>query len=168
MKKIFYLFYVLLFSLVGCTDNDNPVLVDKNKIVKYIARMSQQGKSDPTVLIMENTLGEVKWTRIEEGQYKGIIAETISPGGIYCNLQLSNNSSHSFKTMFSNNEIIIFTYDNDIISDGILLDALLEVCIRLGTVEVHTSIKNINDEPPGEAQAGSSKDQRVHNSRRHD
>jgi len=41
---------------------------------KYIANISQVGTADPTVTVLENTIGEIVWTRIDAGTYHGTLA----------------------------------------------------------------------------------------------
>jgi hypothetical protein len=38
---------------------------------KYVATISQTGTSDPTVTVLENTLGDIVWTRVAVGGYSG-------------------------------------------------------------------------------------------------
>jgi hypothetical protein len=40
---------------------------------KYIATISQTGTSDPTVTVLENTIGDIVWTRTLAGRYEGTL-----------------------------------------------------------------------------------------------
>ena len=40
---------------------------------KYVATISQTGTSDPTVTVLENTLGDIVWTRALAGRYEGTL-----------------------------------------------------------------------------------------------
>jgi hypothetical protein len=40
---------------------------------KYIATISQTGTSDPTVTVLENTIGDIVWTRALAGRYEGTL-----------------------------------------------------------------------------------------------
>lgn len=40
---------------------------------KYVATISQTGTSDPTVTVLENTIGDIVWTRALAGRYEGTL-----------------------------------------------------------------------------------------------
>src|SRR5574337_650355 len=40
---------------------------------RYIAILNQNGQQDPVATILENSLGNIVWTRAEEGQYLGTL-----------------------------------------------------------------------------------------------
>jgi len=40
---------------------------------KYCATISQTGTNDPVVTVLENTIGEIVWTRLAQGDYAGTL-----------------------------------------------------------------------------------------------
>jgi hypothetical protein len=40
---------------------------------RYIALISQTGTNDPTVTVLENTIGDIVWTRAAGGRYEGTL-----------------------------------------------------------------------------------------------
>jgi hypothetical protein len=51
------------------TINGDPVVRYK----KYIALISQTGSAAPTVVVLENTIGDIVWTRASTGLYRGTL-----------------------------------------------------------------------------------------------
>lgn len=41
------------------------------KVKIYSALISQTGTATPTVIVLQNTLGEITWTRVDIGEYAG-------------------------------------------------------------------------------------------------
>ena len=51
------------------TINGDPVVPYK----KYVALMTQTGSAAPTVVVLENTIGDIVWTRASTGLYRGTL-----------------------------------------------------------------------------------------------
>jgi hypothetical protein len=82
---------------------------------KYIALISQTGTNDPTVSILENTIGDIVWTRGGVGDYSGtLIGAFLQPKTyiIFQNFYSGTGSHISFIERISDNEINIVTKDN--------------------------------------------------------
>jgi hypothetical protein len=79
---------------------------------KYIATISQSGTSDPTVTVLENTIGDIVWTRIAVGRYHGTLSGAF-PDQDRLYLYLSNSQQNNYVAIFrvSANIIEIITYD---------------------------------------------------------
>ena len=97
------------------TENINGVSV--NSIVptyqKYIATISQTGTSDPAVTILENTIGNIVWTRIAAGQYEGTLTGAFpSADKTYCMISQVNSSQGVYYINWTSaNTIQIEWYD---------------------------------------------------------
>jgi hypothetical protein len=80
---------------------------------KYVATISQAGKSNPTVTVLENTLGgTVVWTRVSAGRYQGTLTGAF-PNQDKLYLYLGNSQQNNYVAIFrSSADIIeIITYD---------------------------------------------------------
>ncbi len=81
-----------------------PFVPYPNKI--YRALVSQDGTADPTVIILENTLGPVIWTRVTDGQYFGTLTGQLIRTKTWVNT--TSNDSVDDDSCFG-----LSTYDND-------------------------------------------------------
>jgi len=80
--------------------------------LKYIATISQAGILDPVVTILENTLGNIVWTRIAAGRYQGtLIGAFPNIDKVYFNLSNSQQSNYVAINRTSIDDIEIITYD---------------------------------------------------------
>jgi glucose/arabinose dehydrogenase len=79
---------------------------------KYIATISQAGTSDPTVTVLENSIGDIVWTRAAAGRYQGTLTGAF-PDQDRLYLYLSNSQQNNYVAIFrvSANIIEIITYD---------------------------------------------------------
>lgn len=78
---------------------------------KYIATISQVGTSAPTVVVLENTIGDIVWTRFAAGDYRGTLTGAF-PDQDKTYLILSNtNTGQVLIRWVTANEIRIRTYD---------------------------------------------------------
>lgn len=119
------------------------VTIDTNLVVNgdnnirpyrvYTGLISQTGTSDPTVVIMENTIGNIVWARTTNGSYQGYLpgeflaAKTfLLTSGDY-----SINPTNQARQFFRNNDdyISILTQINGIVADGLLENTPIEVRI---------------------------------------
>lgn len=79
---------------------------------KYIATISQTGASDPTVTALENTIGDIVWTRLSAGRYQGTLTGAF-PDQDKLYLYLGNSQQNNYVAIFrvSADIIEIITYD---------------------------------------------------------
>jgi hypothetical protein len=78
---------------------------------KYVALISQTGVLDPTVTVLENTIGDIVWTRFAAGDYRGTLTGAF-PDQDMTYLILSNtNTGQVLIKWLSANEIRIRTFD---------------------------------------------------------
>ncbi len=59
--------------------------------LKYIASMGQVGISDPQVIVHENTIGNIVWTRDSDGLYIATLAGAFPNGKVWCNVTSGSN-----------------------------------------------------------------------------
>ena len=62
----------------------------------YTARFSQSGTASPVVTVYENTIGNIVWTRLNAGIYKGTLTGAFSSDKVY----LSCNNAVADKTVY--------------------------------------------------------------------
>lgn len=122
MKKLFYLYFVLLFSAAGCTDNDNPVNVTEKNYKEYAALLVQSGMNAPIEVALSSELsGPVEWKYEHVGYYTATLAGEFTVNTIIL-CTLSNDNAGTVKGQRINeNKIAISTSDNNFdLSDSIL------------------------------------------------
>jgi hypothetical protein len=82
---------------------------------KYVALISQSGAADPTVIVLENTLGgDIVWTTESAGRYVGTLAGAFPLNKTVCFATTGSNYGNS-------NTIIGFCKYDDNIPDTVLL-----------------------------------------------
>lgn len=107
--------------------NGTPVVNYK----RYIALISQTGTNDPTVSILENTIGDIVWTRAAGGVYQGVLTNAfIDDFKTYLSIQqnLQNLGGVNYITWFDGSTIQIDTLDATFTSnDTLLLYTTIEI-----------------------------------------
>lgn len=112
--------------IVTGTNNIRPYRV-------YTGLISQTGTSNPTVVIMENTIGNIVWTRTTNGQYQGYLpgeflaVKTFLLTSSDYAINPTNQARQFFRS--SDDYISISTQINGIIADGLLDNTPIEVRI---------------------------------------
>lgn len=113
------------------TINGEPV----NNIVptyqKYIANLTQTGTNDPVVTILENTIGDIVWTRTGVGLYQGFLLGAFGPAPdkVYLFIQSFNNFV-SYASIYNGNadSVDITTLDNLYApTDALLQNTTIEI-----------------------------------------
>ena len=97
---------------------------------KYIATISQAGTLDPTVTILENTVGNIVWDRIGAGEYNGVLVGAFPTSSkVYLIIQSFNIYSAHVSIYNSDSDTIqIFTLNNTYtLVDGVLLNTTIEI-----------------------------------------
>jgi hypothetical protein len=79
---------------------------------KYIATISQAGTAAPVVTVLENTIGDIVWTRTSAGNYIGTLTGAF-PDQDKLYLYLGNSQQNNYVAIFrvSADIIGIITYD---------------------------------------------------------
>ena len=94
---------------------------------KYIATISQTGTSAPTVTVLENTIGDIVWTRTTNGDYRGTLTGAFPIDKTY--LMLSNTDQCQVLVRWLGaNQIMIRTFDFSVnYLDGLLTYNTIEI-----------------------------------------
>jgi hypothetical protein len=99
---------------------------------KYIATISQSGTSDPTVTVLENTIGDIVWTRLGLGSYAGTLSGAFpDQDRTYITLNSTLDPALVSAVWFTTNQIRIKTRDTS-------LDALADDLLQFSTIEIRT------------------------------
>ena len=95
----------------------------------YIANLTQVGTAAPTVLILANNLGLITWTRVAQGQYKGVPLVPFDFQSTY--VMINSNEHDHLNSAFINTDgdVIVKTTDtqNHQHQDGVLNNTTLEI-----------------------------------------
>ena len=98
---------------------------------RYIANVTQSGSAAPTVSILENTIGDIVWTRTSSGVYQGVLFNAfIDDFKTYLtiNQNLQNLGGVNYITWFDGSTIQIDTLDNTFTnSDTLLVYTTIEI-----------------------------------------
>jgi len=79
---------------------------------RYIALISQTGILDPVATVLENTIGDIVWTRIGVGEYLGTLTGAFSTQDkVYC---ISGNNDFDSTSLKWNsvNDVVLWSFDN--------------------------------------------------------
>ena len=110
--------------IVTGTNNIRPYRV-------YTGLISQIGTSDPTVVIIENTLGNIVWTRTNNGQYLGYLPGEFlaTKTFLLTSSDYSLNPLNQARQFIRNSDdyIAILTQINGVVADGLLENTPIEV-----------------------------------------
>lgn len=120
-------------------ESGTDVTVDGNLIVTgtnnirpykvYAGLISQTGTDAPTVVIMENTIGNIVWSRNIAGYYQGYLAGEFLADKTFLIIGLSPflyNTSFTFNRG-NDDAVNIQNQTNDIMTDGILDNTPIEI-----------------------------------------
>lgn len=102
----------------------------------YVALISQTSTDDPTVTILENTIGDIVWERVTAGRYEGTLNNIFLANKTVCfltqSLRTLTESVDEITVEFSrvtNNSVFIKTNLEGTLTDGLLIDTSLEIRI---------------------------------------
>jgi hypothetical protein len=117
-------------SNITADENSTGLLLNYKS---YVALISQSLTAAPTVTILENTLGDIVWTRFTVGGYYGTLtgvflanktfivggsADINAGGGDFATLDIRRND---------NDKLILYTYDNFTVADSLLVNTSIEI-----------------------------------------
>jgi hypothetical protein len=75
---------IVFGSNITADENSTGLLLNYKS---YVALISQSGTAAPTVTILENTIGDIVWTRFAAGDYRGTLTDAFTSGKV---ITLSN------------------------------------------------------------------------------
>lgn len=102
-------------NLLAGIVNYNSEEVATIKYKKYVALLSQSGFGNPTATILENTIGNIVWTRQAQGQYIGTLLGAFTNNKTACfgNFQLLVTDCAVMHIGRQSNDIVKYmTYEN--------------------------------------------------------
>ena len=93
--------------------NGQPIAQMLPTYKKYVATISQFGTNDPTVTILENTIGSIVWTRLSSGNYQGYLVDGFPiPDKTYLNVSQINSAQGVYYLSWgSTSQIFLQWYD---------------------------------------------------------
>jgi hypothetical protein len=99
---------------------------------KYIANLLQSSTTDPSATVLENTIGDIVWTRISTGVYAGTLSGAFATA-TETSIMLNNTTDPGLCSAFwyNTNQIRIKTRDTS-------LDALADDLLTYTTIEIRT------------------------------
>lgn len=99
---------------------------------KYVANIFQSGTSDPSATVLENTIGDIVWTRVATGVYRGTLSGAFPTADrTYIMLNGTTNPGLATAYWYNTNEIRIVTQDTS-------LSALADDLLQYATIEIRT------------------------------
>lgn len=117
-----FLFFILFFSCKKEEVNLIDEVEETCDYVVYSALISQYGNNNPTVIVLENSLGNITWTRSSIGLYNGEIDSVFIGGKTWV------HSETGFISHVNYNFVRLKTYSvNDTPSDGELFNTPIEI-----------------------------------------
>lgn len=101
----------------------------------YRALLTQVGTSDPSIVVLENTIGTIVWTRIANGSYRGTLSGAFLANKVFSPGSVLNTTVDSSRLILSidretNNSVLLTGYDVTNAStnlDGLLENASIEI-----------------------------------------
>jgi hypothetical protein len=97
---------------------------------KYVALISQVGTNDPTLSILENTIGDIVWTRNLAGEYYGTLLNAFPINKTFIMINaFSNNASDSAAALWNTvSQVAVLTCDTSFTRvDNILYLTSIEI-----------------------------------------
>jgi hypothetical protein len=131
MKALIILSILFCFS---CKKEIEPIVVENNNFESfernniygsyknYVALISQTGTSNPTVKILENTLGNIVWSRNGIGEYSGTLIGAFT-----------TDKTWGVSNQYANNNISLYYGNQDVIildileGDNLISDLSIEI-----------------------------------------
>jgi hypothetical protein len=95
---------------------------------KYIATVSQTGTADPTVTVLENTIGDIVWTRVAVGNYAGTLVGAF-PDADKTYVIVGQNNGNFYNLGWNTiDDLLLLSSDPASIStDGLLNNTTIEI-----------------------------------------
>jgi hypothetical protein len=72
---------IVFGSNITADENSTGLLLNYKS---YVALISQSGTAAPSVTILENTIGNIVWTRFALGDYRGTLTGAFPSGKVVC------------------------------------------------------------------------------------
>jgi hypothetical protein len=120
-------------SLAGLQDGDNvkvPIeLVNIRPYKVYTALLTQTDTNPPVATVLENTIGNIVWSRSNTGIYEATLNDAYTLDKTHClcgTLRVSSNVGLIF-IQFNENSVRLIVSVNGFISDNLLNNFSIEI-----------------------------------------
>jgi len=95
---------------------------------KYIATVSQTGTADPTVTVLENTIGDIVWTRVAVGNYAGTLVGAFpDQDKTYVIVGQNNGNFYNLGWNTIDDLLLLSSDPASISTDGLLNNTTIEI-----------------------------------------
>jgi hypothetical protein len=95
---------------------------------KYIATVSQTGTADPTVTVLENTIGDIVWTRFAVGNYLATLVGAFpDQDKTYLIVGQNNGNFYNLGWTTTDDLILLSSDPANISTDGLLNNTTIEI-----------------------------------------
>ena len=117
--------------------NDLNVEGNINGVKKYVALLSQTGTNAPVATVLENTIGDIVWSRQELGVYFGTLANAFPSTKSICQASLISLSGDGDATVikrsyFGSASVVFIESTDDNLDGGVYdLDGVCYIEIRV-------------------------------------
>ena len=114
---------IVFGSNITADENSTGLLLNYKS---YVALISQSGTDAPTVTILENTIGDISWTRSSVGQYVGLLTDAFTLDKVVC---FNNNIIGNFIIKRSGIDSLVI-YTNSFAgtpTDSLLVNTSIEI-----------------------------------------
>lgn len=137
----YHQFFAKMFNYSGLTSNGLPdnftngfqlfeAFQRSSRPYKvYSALITQVGTSDPTITVLENTIGNIIWTRNNVGQYLGTLTSSFISNKTFVHLESLDSGNPTTISVFSTSVVLISSYSDYVYTsaDGILSKNPIEI-----------------------------------------
>jgi hypothetical protein len=119
-------------GIVYTRSNGTIISVDGPTAKTYEALLTQTGTGNPTVVVNENSLGTIVWTRVNVGQYRGTLVSAFTADKTHAFIQSGSEDFITFISRSKANIVDVYTTDKTLTkSDGILSSTPVRIKVYL-------------------------------------
>ena len=119
-------------GIVYTRANGTIISVDGPTAKTYEALLTQTGTGNPTVVVNENSLGTIVWTRVNVGQYRGTLVSAFTADKTHAFIQGGTENNLAFINRSNANVMEVITADNTLTrADGVLSSTPVRIKVYL-------------------------------------
>ena len=112
-------------------------------VKKYVALLSQLGTDAPTATVMENSIGNIVWSRFEAGFYRATLSGAFTTAKTFVQVSSIDRMDFSPPSTFTHNlftvtlksignndvDIVVFDTSGDMVDPGVLNSIPIEIFV---------------------------------------
>lgn len=97
----------------------------------YRAIISQSGTDEPVATVLQNTIGNIVWSRVNQGEYRATLANAFTSGKTAVIINASSGSGGVLRGIgvATVNEIVAYTSLGGSLEDSLLSDTYVEILV---------------------------------------